>query len=155
MKFDKGGFALVIDQTEGMHAESVHHPVASRNRPIRHHPHDHMHGFRCEGDKIPKRIVRRGGLRHFIIGFRFEGMDQIGKLDRILNEEHRNVIADQVPDPFTAYRISSANPRASRTVSAEPRDPFTVEKRTKTGVLTRRICQIPPLSCSGAKDLYT
>src|ERR1700730_15336177 len=31
--------------------------------------------------------------------------------------------------------ILTANPRTSRAVSAEPREPATVEKRTKTGVL--------------------
>jgi hypothetical protein len=35
----------------------------------------------------------------------------------------------------------TAKPRTSRTVSADPREPATVEKRTKTGVFTSGSCK--------------
>src|SRR5688572_22315026 len=90
MKFDQSRFALIVDEAEGMDAKSIHHPVTPGNRPVRHDPHDHMSGFRCEGDEIPKGIMRRRRLRDFIIRFRFERMDKIGKLDRILDEKYRS-----------------------------------------------------------------
>ena len=48
-------------------------------------------------DEIPEGVVRAGGLRVTPVGFHFHRMDEVGKLDRILNEKHRDVVADQVP----------------------------------------------------------
>ena len=46
-----------------------------------------------------------GCLRHFIVRFRLDGMDQIGKLDRVLNEKHRNVVADQIVVAFFRIKL--------------------------------------------------
>ena len=42
-------------------------------------------------------IVRRLRLRKSAVGFGLDGVDDIGKLDGVLNEEHRDVVADEVP----------------------------------------------------------
>jgi hypothetical protein len=31
-------------------------------------------------------------------------MDQVGKLDRVLDEEDRHIVADEVPDPFIGIK---------------------------------------------------
>ncbi len=41
--------------------------------------------------------MRAGSLRIAAIGFHFHGMNQVRELDRILNEKHRDVVADKVP----------------------------------------------------------
>lgn len=78
-------------------------------------------------------------------------MDEIGKLDGILDEEHGDRIPYEIKYafvcvaviPVSAYPVTwcsrgsynrVANPCTSLTVSALPLDPATVEKRTNVGV---------------------
>ena len=56
--------------------------------------------FGHQGRPVPKRIVRASGLRESAIGFHFDCMDEIRKFDGILNEEHWDVVPDQVPVPL-------------------------------------------------------
>jgi hypothetical protein len=37
------------------------------------------------------------GLREAAVRLLFDGMDQVGKLDRVLDEEDRDVVADEIP----------------------------------------------------------
>jgi len=39
-------------------------------------------------------------LRKAAVGFHFYGMDEVGEFDGILDEEHRDVVADQIPVAF-------------------------------------------------------
>ncbi len=41
--------------------------------------------------------MRRCGLRHLVMRFWFHGVDQIRKFHRVLDEEHRDIVADQIP----------------------------------------------------------
>ncbi len=59
-------------------------------------------------------------------------MNEIRKLDGVLNEEHRDIIADDVPVSFVRIQLDG-DPRTSRARSAEPLFPATVENRTKAG----------------------
>jgi hypothetical protein len=76
-------------------------------------------------------------------------MDKVWKLERITNKEYRSVVAYHIVIAFFCVLniISSqslqlyssltnliANPLGSRSQSAEPFSPPTVEKRAKTGV---------------------
>ncbi len=99
-----------------MHAEALHHAEAPRNGAVGHDPHDHMHGFRREGDEVPKGVVGGGGLRNFIIGLRFEGMDQIWKLDRVLNKKDGNVVPYQIPDSIRRVELRRETPRIARAI---------------------------------------
>ena len=49
--------------------------------------------------------MRRLRLRERAIRLLLSGMDDIGKLDRILNEEHWDVVADQVPVAFLGVEL--------------------------------------------------
>ena len=97
MEFDEGGFARVVDQPEAVHSETLDRAERARDRAIGHDPHDHVPGFGAEADEIPEIVVRGLRLRELAIGLGLGGVDQIGELDRILNEEHRNIVADDVP----------------------------------------------------------
>src|SRR5450759_2171752 len=64
-----------------------------------------MHGFRRERNEIPERVVRGRRLRKAAVGFHLYGMDEVGKFDGILDEENRDVVADQVPVSFLGVKL--------------------------------------------------
>ena len=43
--------------------------------------------------------------RHLILRFRLDGVDDIRKLDSVLNKEHRDVVADDVPIPLLSIEF--------------------------------------------------
>ena len=90
-------FPLGINDAEGVHAKPFHEAEAARNRAIGHDPHDHVHRLRAQADEVPEIVMRGLRLRKTTIGGWLCGVDQVGKLDRILNEEHGNVVTDKVP----------------------------------------------------------
>jgi hypothetical protein len=62
---------------------------------------DMIHMTMCmlsgQRDEVPEVVVRRLGLREAAVGLVLGRMDQVGKLDRVLDEEDRDVVADDVP----------------------------------------------------------
>src|SRR5688572_23182294 len=88
-----------------MNAKPFHHAKASGNRSVGHNPHDHMSGFRHERDEIPECVVSGSGLGDLVVRFRFYGMNQIRKLDGVLDEKDGNVIADEVKDAFVRIKL--------------------------------------------------
>src|ERR1700676_478244 len=105
MKFDEGRFVLGIDEAKGVNAETFHKPERSRDRAIRHHPHDHVHAFRSETDEIPEIVVRGLRLRKGAVRLLLHRVNDVWKLDRILNEEDRDIIADDVPVAFLGVKL--------------------------------------------------
>ena len=99
------GLARLIDQAEGVHAEALHHAVAARNGAVRHDPHLHVHRFGHQRDEIPEGVVRARGLRHREVRLGLQRMHQIRKLHRVLDEEHRDVVADQIPVAFIGVEL--------------------------------------------------
>ena len=97
VEFDEGRFAFGIDQTKGVNAEAFHEPERARDRAIRHDPHDHVHAFRHERDEIPEIIVSGLRLRKVAVGLLLRRVNQIGKLDRVLDKKDRNIVPDDVP----------------------------------------------------------
>ena len=57
VEFYESRLAVRIDQSEGMHAEALHHAVAAGNGAVGHRPQHHMRRFRHQRDKIPESIV--------------------------------------------------------------------------------------------------
>src|ERR1035437_1571007 len=64
-----------------------------------------MHGFRRERNEIPEGVVRGCRLWKATVGFHFYGMDKVGEFDGILDEENRDVVADQVPVAFLGVEL--------------------------------------------------
>jgi hypothetical protein len=80
--------------------------------------------------------MRRLRLREGPVRLRLGRMDQVGELDGVLDEEHRDVVADEVPVALLRVE-SSPRSRARRgRGQSEPLLPATVEKRTKAGVFS-------------------
>ena len=80
-----------------VNAKALHRPVAARDRAVGHRPHQHVRDLGHQRREIPEGVVRRSRLRHGEVRFRLGRMHQIGKLHRILDEEDRDVVADEVP----------------------------------------------------------
>ncbi len=47
--------------------------------------------------EVPEVVVRGLRLREAAVGLLLRRVDQVGELDRVLDEEHRDVVADEVP----------------------------------------------------------
>ena len=93
----KCDFARLVDEAEGVHAEALHRAVAARDRPVRHRPHQHGGDLGHQRDEVPEGVVRRCRLRHREVRLGLGRVDQVGELHRVLDEEDRDVVADQVP----------------------------------------------------------
>ena len=104
-----------------MNAEAFHHRKAARQRAVAHHPHQHVCGFGGQRNEVPERIVRRGGLRDFVVRLGLHRMDKVGKLDRVLDEEHRHVVADEIPDPFVRIKFDGKTAHVARRIGRAPR----------------------------------
>jgi hypothetical protein len=127
--------------------------VAPWDAEARHGPEEGMHGARLGAEEVPCRVVCGRSLGHLIVRAWLDRVYEIGELDRILDEEDGDVVSDNVEVAFvgvagrvcvsprsqygdrsnTTYK-RVAKPWTSLAVSALPREPATVEKRTNTGV---------------------
>ena len=77
----------------------------------------------------------------------FRRMNQVGKLDRILNEKHRDVVSDDVPVALLGVELDRETAHIAREIG-DPLLPATVEKRTNSGRLLA--C---PLEQIGAREV--
>ena len=96
VELDEGRRAAGIDEAERMNAEALHHPQRSRQRAIGHRPENHVEALGHQRDEVPERVVGAGGLRVAAVRLHLHRMNQVRELDGILNEEHRDVVADQI-----------------------------------------------------------
>ena len=135
MEFHERRFPASVNQTEGMHAESFHKTKRPGNRTVGHDPHGHVNTFWGQGNEIPEIIVRGLSLGKAAVGLLLRRVDQIWKLDRVLDKKHRDVIADNVPIALLCIKL---NGKASHVTarSADPLLPATVENRTNAGVFS-------------------
>jgi hypothetical protein len=97
VELHEGRLALGVDEPEGVDAEALHDAERPRDGPVRHDPHDHVHRLGHQRDEVPEVVVGRLRLREAAVGLRLHRVDQVGELDRVLDEEHRDVVADEVP----------------------------------------------------------
>jgi hypothetical protein len=53
--------------------------------------------LRLETDVVPEVVVRALALRHLVVRLGLDGVNKVGELDRVLDEEDGDVVADNVP----------------------------------------------------------
>lgn len=70
--------------------------VAAHDTKAGHRPEQRVEGTRLGTEEVPSRIVGRSSLRYLVFGTRFDGMNQVGELDSILNEEDGDVVSNDV-----------------------------------------------------------
>ena len=90
------GLAGLVDEAEGVDAEALHHPVRARDGPVRHHPHEHVGRLGDQRHEVPERRVGGLRLRDLDVGLGLAGVDQVRELDAVADEEHRDVVADEI-----------------------------------------------------------
>ena len=108
--------ARLVDESIGVNAKPLHGPIAARNGAVGHRPHQHVGDFRHQGGEVPERIVRGRRLWHGEVRFRLRGMHEIGELHRILDEEDRDVVADQIPVALVGIELDREAADISRRV---------------------------------------
>src|SRR6185369_10907190 len=121
VKLHEPCFAGFIDETKSVNSKSFHHAKASRYCTIRHHPHDHVHRLRRKRDEIPERVVGRSCLWDLVVRFRFHRVNHIRKLDRVLNEEHGDVVADEIEVAFLCVKLDGKTTHVSSEVGGSAR----------------------------------
>src|ERR1700749_1361410 len=60
--------------------------------------------------------MRRLRLGKIAVRLWLHGMDDVGELDRVLDEEHRDVVADQIPIAFLSVKLDRKPPYIAREV---------------------------------------
>jgi len=121
VEFDERGCTLRIDKAERVHPEALDRAERPRNCPVRHDPHDHVHAFGGQADEVPEVVVRGLRLGEVAIRFGLGSVDQVGELYGILDEEHRDVIADEIPVAFLRVELD----RKTANVTGKIRRAFT------------------------------
>ena len=121
VELDQAGLALGVDQAEGVDAEALHGPERAGNPAITHLPEHVVGGLGVQRHEIPERVVRRLRLRDLPVGMRLAGVDDVGELDAVLDEEHRDVVADQVEVAFVGVELDRETAGVAHRVSRPAR----------------------------------
>lgn len=77
-----------------------------------------MSGLWTEPNEVPEIVVGRLALRDLVMGLRLDGVDEVGKVDSVLDEENGYVVADNVPITFGGVELDGEAPHISNGVSA-------------------------------------
>ncbi|CFP67595.1 Uncharacterised protein [Bordetella pertussis] len=101
VELDVETLAGVVDEAVGMRAEAVLLAIVLRQSAIAHQDGDLVQRFRVERPEVPG----GGGVAQVGLGVALLGMDEVGELERIANEEHGRVVADQVPVAFVGIEL--------------------------------------------------
>ncbi len=120
-----------------MDAEALDVAQRARDGAVRHRPHQHVHALGHQRDEIPERVVRRRRLREAAIRLHLHGVDQVGKLDGVLDEEHRDVVADQVEVAFVGIELHGEAAHVARRVDRARAAGHRREAREDLGPLAR------------------
>lgn len=99
-----------------MHPEALHEPEGTGNGAIGHDPHDHVHAFRRQADKVPEVVVGSLSLGEGPVGLLLGGVDQVREFDGILDEEDRDIVTDEVPVPLLGIELHSKSAHIARQI---------------------------------------
>ena len=120
MELHECGLPPRVHQPERVYAEALHHPVTARQGTVGHQPHHVVHRLRLQTHEVPERVVRGSRLRHLVVRLRLERVDQVRKLDAVLDEEHRHVVADQVEVSLVGVELGGEATYVARRVDGAP-----------------------------------
>ena len=116
VKLDEGRFAFGIDEAERVDTKALHCAKGARDRAIRHGPHDHVKALRRQADKVPEIIVRGLRLGEGAIRLGLGRMDEVWKLNRILDEKDGDIVADKVPVALLRIELDREAPNVASEV---------------------------------------
>ena len=69
-----------------------------------------------QADEVPEIVMRRLRLRKGAVGLGLHRMDDVRKLDRVLDEEDRDVVADEIPVAFLRVEFDGEAAHVARQV---------------------------------------
>jgi hypothetical protein len=103
-------YARRVDHTIRIDAKAVHGAVVLGDAARAEQPRQHVHRLGRVAHEVedPVRLLTE---RHRV---RLEGVDHVGELDRVANEEHREVVAHQIPVAVLGLELHSEPPRVAR-----------------------------------------
>ena len=116
VKLHEGGVSRGVDEAEAVNTKAFDHAQRARQGAVGHDPHHHVHRLRRQRDVVPEGVMRAGRLREAAVGLHLHRVDQVGELDRILDEEHRQVVAYQVPVALLAVELDGKATHVARRV---------------------------------------
>ena len=93
VKFHPCALAFGVDERERVAAVSVHVAIGVGDASVAHGDGNLVQGFRQQGPEIP--IVAR--TSHVGARVTLHGMVEVGEFQRVAQEEHRSVVAHEVP----------------------------------------------------------
>ena len=101
VELDPEALVGVVDEAEGVAAVAVHLAQALGDAAIAEQYGDLMQGLGMAGPEVP------GGGGAAQVGARIPllGVDEVGEFQRIANEEHRGVVAHQVPVALLGVKL--------------------------------------------------
>jgi hypothetical protein len=108
--------ALGVDEAEGVDPEALHEAEGPGDRPVRHGPHDHVDALGRQRDEVPEVVVGGLRLREAAVRRGLDRVHEVGELDRVLDEEHRDVVADQVPVALVGVELDGEPADVARQV---------------------------------------
>ncbi len=80
-----------------------------------------MHRLRLQRDEVPERIVGRRRLRDLVVRLRLHRVYEVGKLDGVLDKEHRHIVADQVVVALARIELDGKAAHVARQVRGAAR----------------------------------
>ena len=93
VELDPEALVRVVDEAEGVLLPAVHLPQAPGDAAIAEQDGDLVQGFRMAGPEVPG----GGGAAQVGAGIPLLGVDEVGEFQGIADEEHRGVVAHQIP----------------------------------------------------------
>lgn len=99
-----------------------------------------MSRFRMHILKVPKVIMRTLTLRNLIVRLRLNRMNNVRKLDSILNKEDRDIIPHNIPVPFSSIHLHSEAPDIPNSIRT-PSTTLDGGKPHKNGRFALRVIQ--------------
>ena len=107
---------LLVDPFVGVDAEALHGAVARGDAARAHQQHDHVHRLRALGDEVelPVGLLAEGDRVGLL------GVDEVGELDRVADEEDAEVVADQIPVAVLGVELDREAARVARRLGGVP-----------------------------------
>jgi hypothetical protein len=106
-------FTLLVNPLISVGAVSIQVSVAIRSTTVREKNSDLVKSISGMCPEVPDHV----GVTEVSLRISLLGMKKIGELDRVLNEEHRGVIANHIVVAFFSVELNSESSRVSNTVS--------------------------------------
>ena len=123
-----------VEQAEGVAAETVHVAVGGGNPPVAHHDGDLVQRLRQRGPEVP--VVE--GAAQVGAGVALDRMVEVGELERVAQEEHRRVVADQVPIALVGVELDREAADVALRVGRPPLAGHGREAHEAIGLLAHR-----------------